>query len=474
MTKQSLTFKGALGVKGCPIDDVSGNAPCVCIVVNNYGDDLVAAQRLAQKVFDERAHASHTKLSVESAAPDTCGVNTITMHVDNILVGIFTWEGDQVKNMHYPRYRYMPELSTDQGTDQGTDQSTEDDVAALLHNAIHGDHKVVATTLCAYRSLQEQPLDACGDAFNENGVVMDMTADFDFEFVIGCDATFRSVFDTESGKFVLTLGFPCFFFYFHTRQCVPIDDGNCGKPITVRTKHPDLKTMQTLRSNWDDVRFVWMHDGMYMQSQSGLLASMCLPARPYELVKSPQRTVFFNFDDDYDPSSSPATTEGESNAQLVEQPVEQPVKEGAAEPSCSAPERSCEPIAPYTDCASLCGFYSACLSACPCRDTTKVLNKWWRVFETKLDDVKLYTDDELEWFLHHVQEQTIIMGADFVQSMRDEQARRASRMPAASACTSNNLTSSTGLVQMTKPSNLELFLAANSAAAPEATTLKPT
>ena len=86
------------------------------------------------------------------------------------------------------------------------------------------------------------------------------------------------------------------------------------------------------------------------------------------------------------------------------------------------------------------------------------------MFQTKLDDVKLYTDDELEWFLHHVQEQTIVMGADFVQSMRDEQARRASLMPAASACTSNNLTSGTGLVQTTEPSNLELFLAANSVA----------
>ena len=108
MVNQSVTFVGVLGIKSDRADRFVTGVPNVRIVVNNFCKDLAAAQQLAQKVFDERAYASHTVLRIEGVAPDTYGVNTITMDVENELVAIATWEHDQVKNLHYPRYRYMP------------------------------------------------------------------------------------------------------------------------------------------------------------------------------------------------------------------------------------------------------------------------------------------------------------------------------------------------------------------------------
>ena len=128
MVKQSVTFTGPLGVKNAFVNGHwAPDSPIVRIVVNNVDNDVAAARILAQKVFDERAHANCTELSVENVEPDPCGVNTITMHLADEMIAIFTWQGQQVKNMYYPRYRYMPDYSkcpttTDPTT--GTDGTT--------------------------------------------------------------------------------------------------------------------------------------------------------------------------------------------------------------------------------------------------------------------------------------------------------------------------------------------------------------
>jgi hypothetical protein len=240
MSKQSVTFKGVLGIKGRPVPSNDDCAACVRIAVNNFGDDLAAAQQLAQKVFDERLHANCTELSVESAVPDAYGVNTITVHCDKELLGVFTWEGDQVKNMHCPRYRYMPE--------------------------------------------------------------------------------------------------------------------------------PEVSEKRT----------------------------------------------------------EPKVSEKRTEPEVLDKTPEPKVSDEAPDPEVS--DKAPEPE--VLDQASFpCVCFSERLSSlCSCANATEVLNKWWPIFETKLNDFKLYTDNEHEWFMYHVHMKNIMMGAEFVQGMRSEHARRKLRI----------------------------------------------
>ena len=176
----------------------------------------------------------------------------------------------------------------------GDDEYVVEQAQGLLASIMDAKTPIETVEIDMYESV---------DVSNDK-VLLDMTSEAGFVLHIGAwTELMQSVFDSQTNKHVIKLGFPACLTNFGTIRCVPTQAEDAGQKVVLTCKEASKDDTDTLGTT--SVGFVWKHDGAYLASFGSLIGPLFtpyVPSRDYtrEEIKSRcgDKLVFFRFEDD--------------------------------------------------------------------------------------------------------------------------------------------------------------------------------